>query len=194
MAVDPKRTNKPCPGCGEVMSQFCSRKAWRLDTEVCNACKANLDFAKRTRAGNAALDDRLVYRLGSRGWRYGAVHCKEVADLGAAWRGILQTFVPGVPVGRQYQAAQQRTIGSSGDSYAEREVLLLPQQVEALRAMGAAMDAALTAVHEKSLDHGRNLLAQLAAGEISVDDLNAGDSAERLERSRDQRRRGMLEA
>lgn len=192
MATEPKRTNKPCPGCGGTAPWHWQRKEWRLETEVCHVCKDNLAYAAAVKKRNAVLDDRKVYRFSFRGWALGKRWTPEVKDLREAWNEILKQFLPGIPAGRPYQPCEPGLIGGEFDTYAEADTLLTEAQVAAIKRMGAAMDAALTAVNDKALDHGRNLLAQLAQGEISVADLNEGESAESIERRRESARRGML--
>lgn len=189
----PTQTRKPCPGCGN---------SWQRDVEdfLCRSCKGRIadaikaeEVAKKKGddlgdAGFMALavpdpesDKACGFEILPQGVDYRLAEATELVR--ALCRMVMEILpdaeaLPRVP---DRYTGTYRTINQSDalpllnrriNEWPIKYKLGTEQQRRAILKFFDTLRPLMLAIHQHGIDHGRNLLAQLASGEITLNSLN----------------------
>ena len=168
------KTRKPCPGCGRVPTL--GRLSWRNANSVCDRCRRILDEADRTRdeSDAKAQGEVLVYvdepyiPHGDGRPKYG---------VGRRFTEVVMSVGKDVP---RLGYESHRPLFRSADRSTRCGSARIPINfAAAIKRLWRDTEKALGAAYAQGHEDGQNLLAQLATGELTVQDFN-----ERAQRAR----------
>lgn len=173
------RTLDPCHGCGLVPSEWRGRPK----AGVCDNCRNTLDLAQRAAKEQAARGDEigefylptqphwLPYLPHDRSEGFGSHPIQT-----ALWKLALAVSSPNVGKDVNYNAtpifSNPNPSGSSGHLGRECSRMLRADIAAQLDGLLTTVHAGLQFAHEDGKQDGTNMIAQLAAGGITVNQLN----------------------
>lgn len=176
------RTHKPCPACGGTDSIRDSAKG------ICRKCKGLIAFAIQRQKDDALLNGKeVLIKTKERDYAIPGYYPKVTVPLPsdvtsrlkrALYTSIMAQSRPaagGYPNEALQAAVEVPSLrGYSGSSVYEWSCLrwMRKDQAEAMVELDAAMRAVLEAATAAGYEKGQNLLLSVAAGDVSVNELN----------------------
>lgn len=168
---------------------------------LCGACAGLIEDGREYQSIKARVPGLAVVAVPREGQdlRHLSVHAPgpAVGEFRDAFVEALRSIclraprnVRGLIVGRDHEEVNPEPMFPEGPAFASSgyETVLVPRVMLApMRRLHAAVDALVVAARAGGLEDGRNIVARLAAGELTVDQLNAEEAE--VARAR-QRRRG----
>jgi hypothetical protein len=178
-------TEAPCDGCGEG--------GGREKGKLCRSCQDLIKEARAARDRQAAITDRVLYRIPSSDHGLSAYYIRQQSTSGARdqssrnrVRDLLMqlTTLIGEPRSgppnhaHAPPALYDRTTGPNQSdrdgmsSWYARDLWMTPELAMALNMLDQAIETALIQTFAAGVDMGSSLIGQLASGAISAEDFN----------------------
>ena len=181
-------TRKKCPACGEKPSY-----SWQPKDRVCDKCLAEIWRAqdiidlsqKRDGIGSERLEIQSDWPRIMSLVTTAKCYDPEIKAATEAIEAALHGLVTALVADRLDEPGRKATRVPSfknATGWYDRHALcvLAPSGTkEALAAVVTALDQPIRAIYEAGVDYGRMLIAQLAAGDITVDQFDAGKRIDR---------------
>lgn len=168
-----RTTTKPCPGCGGSTP--------RQPDRVCIRCVTDITIGREERAiARTALGPLVLYRLREGEWPGYFVPAKQQKDLcSSMFRMAFECLTPSRDEWDPWSKDVIEIPEQSGQvhyfsTYSDNPLVMVGRssQVAAINALDEAIRNAIAAVREEARQDGKNMLLQLARGEVTISQLN----------------------
>lgn len=156
-------TQKPCPGC--------EQEGWRPTNGVCSICRTLLQLGREAQAISERDTTRKVYRVPWRAHAFpyygGTPELRALRERVAAMLYAVGKKADISQIADHLFSHQRRPISD------DTELYVLPVAfAEAVVALDLAIDAAIRKTYQEGKAEGRNLLKQLANGDLAPSTVN----------------------